>query len=494
MKTANWEQTEKQARAWEILNDQITTELLFGGGAGGAKSFLGAAFLIIQAGRYAGSRWLMGRSKLKTLKETTLVTFFDVCKAWGIRADEDFVYHIQDGTVEFSNGSLILMKDLFHYPSDPEYDSLGSLEVTGGFIDEVNQIPYKGVEVAKSRIRYKLNEWCSNCDAAGLTTCPPTKYDDRGVAIEWKCWNCGQNNGGLIPKLLMTCNPAKNWVKSEFYDPAKKGTLEEYRRFLQALVTDNPYASQHYLTSLKNLKDKATRERLLHGNWDYDDDPSVLIPYDAIVDLFTNQAADRKMRYITGDAARKGRDKMVFILWEGWQVLKIVVVPYEIKSDYEKAKEWVINFANEHQVRRSNILIDEDGVGGGLVDSVRCQGFINNGSPIQPYAAKRDPSKRVNYANLKSQCYFHYAQKVENGETGISDEALSRDTKDEIAEELSAIKQIDADKDGKLRVNGKDVIKEEIGRSPDFADALMMRSFFELSKRPLPGVSSVASM
>lgn len=489
MITANWEQTKKQAEAWRILNDRITTELLFGGGAGGAKSFLGSAFLIINAGRYAGSRWLLGRSKLKTLKETTLVTFFDVCKMWGIKADEDYVYHIQDGTVEFANGSLILLKDLFHYPSDPEYDSLGSLEITGGFIDEVNQIPYKAVEVSKSRIRYKLSEWCTNCAHAGLDKGKATAWDDRGAAIEWHCDNCGKKNRGLLPKLLMTCNPAKNWVKGEFYDPNKKGALEEYRRFLQALVTDNPYISSHYLTTLRNIKDKATRERLLNGNWEYDDDPSVLMPYDAILDIFTNQAADRNNRYITADAARKGRDKMVVILWEGWQAVKIVVVPYDIKSDYEKAKEWIVNFANEHQVRRHHILIDEDGVGGGLVDFTKCLGFINNSAPIQPYAAKRDPSKRVNYANLKSQCYFHYAQKVENGETGISDDSLSRDSKDEITEELSAIKQVDADKDGKIRVNGKDDIKATIGRSPDYADALMMRSYFELSKRPLPGVT-----
>jgi hypothetical protein len=40
----------------------------------------------------------------------------------------------------------------------------------------------------------------------------------------------------------------------------------------------------------------------------------------------------------------------------------------------------------------------------------------------------------------------------------------------------------DMDKDNKLQIIGKDKIKNSIGRSPDFSDALMMRMYFELAK------------
>jgi len=33
-----------------------------------------------------------------------------------------------------------------------------------------------------------------------------------------------------------------------------------------------------------------------------------------------------------------------------------------------------------------------------------------------------------------------------------------------------------------MRVISKDLIKEKLGRSPDFADALMMRVFFDLQQ------------
>ena len=167
----NFTPTKKQYDTWEYLNDRTTTEVLFGGAAGGAKSYMGCAWMIINCLAYPGTRWLMGRSKLNTLKNTTLKTFKDIVSAWKLNDIVNINY--QSNTIYFSNGSEIVMKDLFSYPSDPDFDSLGSLEITGAFIDEVSQVSYKAFEVVNTRIRYKLTEY------------------------------------NLIPKLLMSCNPSK---------------------------------------------------------------------------------------------------------------------------------------------------------------------------------------------------------------------------------------------------------------------------------------------
>ena len=52
--------------------------------------------------------------------------------------------------------------------------------------------------------------------------------------------------------------------------------------------------------------------------------------------------------------------------------------------------------------------------------------------------------------------------------------------KEKIVEELEQVKSYQIDKDTKLRVLPKDKIKEFLNRSPDFADALMMRMYFAL--------------
>jgi phage terminase large subunit len=265
----------KQHEVLGYLRDRTTKRILFGGGAGGAKSFIGCYWIITSSLKYAGSRWLIGRSKLKTLKETTLVTFFEVCGMMGLMSNIHYVYNKNEGAITFQNGSRVILKDLFMYPSDMNFDSLGSLEISGAFIDECNQVVEKAVNVVFSRIRYRLEE-----------------YD-------------------IIPKIFMSCNPAQNWVYSEFYSPWKNGLLSAEKRFVQALAKDNPFISKHYLESLLSL-DEASVERLYYGNWEYSNDPRRMVSFRDIHHLFEARdfatLEDMDQKCITADVALRGND------------------------------------------------------------------------------------------------------------------------------------------------------------------------------------------
>ena len=52
--------------------------------------------------------------------------------------------------------------------------------------------------------------------------------------------------------------------------------------------------------------------------------------------------------------------------------------------------------------------------------------------------------------------------------------------KETIEEEISELKDKDPDKEDKKRLVPKEDIKENIGRSPDYLDNLIMRMYFEL--------------
>jgi hypothetical protein len=54
--------------------------------------------------------------------------------------------------------------------------------------------------------------------------------------------------------------------------------------------------------------------------------------------------------------------------------------------------------------------------------------------------------------------------------------------KNYIIEELEQVRTKDADKDNKLQILPKDTIKAILGRSPDYADALAMRCYYEIDK------------
>ena len=434
---ANLILTKKQRIAWSYLHDDFTNELVFGGGAGGAKTFLGCSWLIEQAIKYPMTRWVLGRAVLKRLKETTLKTFFEVLKTWELEKDVAWHYNRSDGVVSFANGSEVLLKDLFTYPSDPNFDALGSLEITGAFVDEANEISIKAKNILCSRIRYKLDEY------------------------------------KLIPKALFTCNPAKNWVYSDFYKPCRDGMLLSYRQFVQALVTDNPFISKHYINNLKNL-DKNSRERLLKGNWEYDDDPSKLFDIDVIADLFTNKAEQSDEKYISFDVARFGADKSVLTLWHGLKGK----ISWKKKLSTSESAAWLIKVAEEEGVRRSHIIIDEDGVGGGVLDQVKgAKGFLNGSKAIQPKAAEFDETLKLNYANLKTQCYFMLAKMAKLGQVQIE---CDEDCRELLTEDLEQIKEKDPDKDGRVMIIGKDQIKENIGRSCDYSDSIMMRFRYEV--------------
>ena len=52
----------------------------------------------------------------------------------------------------------------------------------------------------------------------------------------------------------------------------------------------------------------------------------------------------------------------------------------------------------------------------------------------------------------------------------------------ELINELDHIAEEDIDKDGKKKITSKEKLKEDLGRSPDWADNFAMRMYFELEK------------
>jgi phage terminase large subunit len=409
-----------------LATDSPVEQVLYGGGAGGGKTRFGCMWQIQRRLKYAGTRSLIGRSKLDTLKKTTLNTFFETCADFGLLADKHYTYNGQTNVITFFNGSEIVLKDLFAYPSNPNFDSLGSLEITDYFIDEVAEVTEKAVNIVHSRCRYKLNEF------------------------------------NLIPKGFLSCNPSKGWLYNEFYLKYRNNELPVHRAFVQALPTDNPHLPHAYIESLRRLPEY-DRKRLLEGNWEFDDDSDKLFATDNLLRMFRNELLDGT-KYITSDIARFGKDRTIICVWNGLTLIDLKMLH---KASIDEVVNEIRNTAKQHNVLLQNVVCDEDGVGGGVVDYLKCRGFVNGSKAKQPQ-----------YQNLKSECYYTLAQYIEENKLTI----LVNDKKEQIVRELEMIKRHRADVDGKLQVTPKDQIKLREGISPDIADAIMMRMFFELNK------------
>ena len=464
----------KQQRVVNWWFNHTTTqvnELLYGGAAGGGKTRVGVSVLILSALTYEGSRWVVGRSRLKVLKQTTMVTFYEVCKEWGLKEKVHFKTDNQANEITFFNGSKVILFDLFAFPSDPNFDRLGSLEICGAFVDEVPQVMYRAVSVLGSRIRYNLKKWCE-CGAENGQNKVVAK-DENGEPIKWKCENCGNVNEGLRPKMLMSCNPTRGWVYTEFYDKERKGVLPNYRRFIQSLVTDNPKISKHYIEQLNRLP-KIDRERLLKGSWDYADFTAIF-DFEKIQVL--TQGKGRKQSKETTfvcavDVARLGKDKTVIMVMSSEK--QIVEVIELTKARTNEVAEKIDELKRKYNLTNYEIAIDTDGVGGGVADYFDgCVEIANNARALSG----------ENYENIKTQMFFKLAEEINTESITAVNGVFTDEQAETIAQELEVIKRAKVDRDGKLAITPKAEVKQMLQRSPDYADCLAYLMIFVLQER-----------
>ena len=421
--TINFEPTIKQDRIFDYFDDDQTTEVLFGGSAGSAKSYGLCALIILKALEYPGARIGLARNELTNLKKTTIVSFFEVANDWGLEVGEHFTYNSTAGIIKFYNGSEIVLLELNYKPSDPNFTRLGGHLLTFGCIDEVGEVEEKGFNIFKTR----LGRW---------------KNDEFGIK----------------PIVIMTCNPSKNWIYRTYYKPYMNGSILEHQQFIQALPTDNPYISESYLDNLRKLP-FVDRERLLHGNWDYDDNPNDLMSHQDILNIWDGAKPNDGKKYITADIAFTS-DKMIIMIWDGMTIIDIVVNPNGNIEDV------IQDLAQQHNVPHYNIAFDSDGVGKFLEKRLR------NAKPIVNNARAM---KDENYKNLKTQLYFKLAEKVNDNQV----KCVPETHKDEMIEELQVVRHKPTNKVGKLEMVDKGEVKKLLGRSPDFSDAMAYRMRFE---------------
>lgn len=433
-----------QQKAWDLLTDKETLYILYGGSAFCGKTWLGCEWLVVMSLGHPGTRWFMARNELKELRDSTLLTLYKVLRHHSIEPDSVMKYNGQDHFIQFHNGSRIDLLDIKYLPSDPFYERLGSLEFTGGFIDEAGPTEFQAFDVLKTRVG-----------------------------------RCENDRHGLTAKILMASNPSKGWLYNVFYQPDKEGTLPKQYKFVKALPTDNNFLDKSYLDNLQNISSVVNKQRLLYGSWEYSDSDNSLIEYDAILDSFGGAVSANVKPgeyYISCDAARFGSDSSVIILWCGLRAEKIL--QYNQLATTEVVQK-IKQLKSQFNVPIKNIVCDSDGVGGGIVDQLPgCVSFVNNSKPVEVNYKKNE-----NYVNLKAQAYFKLAELINERKIFINCQEPT--IKEKIIQELEWVRQKNADTDGKLAIIGKKDVKEGIGRSPDFSDALAFRCFYALKKEPI---------
>lgn len=252
------------------------------------------------------------------------------------------------------------------------------------------------------------------------------------------------------------------------------------------LMEKNP----EYLANLM-AQDEDEKARLLEGNWRVRIDELCIFNYQSVENLFSNiYPSNTNQRYITCDAARFGNDLTTIFIWYGWKVVKLIIIS---KCDAQECVNVIEQERERYNIPKGKVIVDQDGVGGGVVRLGRYVGFSGNA----PVLEEPGTFIKENYKNLKTQLYYRFADKVNQDEVSfpLSNENVvvdgffgvkiklnnkMHDVRDLIKQDFRAIKKRDKDEDGKKQINSKDEQKVLLrGRSPDFSDGASLRAYFD---------------
>lgn len=423
--------TEKQTMAWDFLEQTYIDEVLFGGAKYGGKSWFLCVWSYLFACKFAKRYKIpqtdnplpvgfIGRKVAKNFSDTTLETWFKTIPADGYVTKGKPVELIIDNRVKIHTGGLDNRETI---------NKFNSAEYAFFAIDQAEEVTQDDISILRAATfgRLVVN---------------------------------GNPVGG---KGLFTANPRDCWLKNEFINHPKSN-----RRFIPALPTDNPYCTQKYIDNLKDAF-KHRPELLsayLHGDW------SCLSAANQVI---LSRWIERAMSYpsllagniISCDVARFGDDKTIINILKGSEI--------EERHEMGHSRTTEISDRLTDLSRRNGncqIVVDEIGVGGGVIDELH-----KNGRRVIVFNSSNKADDPEKFYNLRAEAWWELGQHFANGEIGC------RNMTQTLQEQLGWAGY--EFRNGRILIQSKESIKQEhAGVSPDDADCYVMGIWAVKRARP----------
>lgn len=355
--------------------DSPAFETLYGGAAGGGKSYGQILDAFLYAIKYAGSKQLLLRRTFPELESTLIALSLRVFP------NDVATYNDAKHRWKFKNGSEVIFgycdreKDVYRYQG-AEYDCIR--------FDELTHFTEKMYIYLFSRVR-------------GANDFP-------------KCVKSSTNPGGV----------GHTWVKERFIDPAPPGTLftsgDNTRLFIPSSVTDNRFLMQNdpdYIKRLEMLPD-AERRALLYGDWDIFDgvyfdefrrDIHVIKPFDVPKHWKKYLAIDYGLDALAALVVAFAPDGMAYVMREEFETnLVISQAARRIKNLIDDIEIYRMVAPPDLAGRsrdsgKSQLeLFAENGLRFDVADADRVTGWMNLKEWLHPYT---DPNTGDTVANLR---------------------------------------------------------------------------------------------
>lgn len=414
--------TDRQAAAWQALHDDTITDVMYGGAKGGGKSFFFCVWVLaycrsivddfnLQPSKKPPHIGWIGRKQAVDFTGTTLETWKEV-------VPEEY-YEIKSGSEKSTKHILLwdrVAVDFGGLDRQENVNKFNSAEYGFIGIDQAEETTKDEVSVLRASRRLKIHG-------------KPLKY-----------------------KALFTANPANCWLKDEFLTSPRPNY-----KFIQALPTDNPHLPDNYVQTLKDAFEYRPEllAAYLDGSWELADDVGQIIKTEALMAAYKREwpltrGASRK--FLSCDIARFGDDETVIYTMDETEI-----IAQEIYG--KKDTMYTANLLTKKSMDLNDcwIVIDEGGVGGGVVDRLR--ELKRRVVPIDS-GSKSDDER---YYNKRAEVWENAARMFQDGDIVLSwpDDKLKADITTPTYKFRNS----------KILVESKEDIKKRLRRSTDRADA-----------------------
>lgn len=453
-----------QTMAYESLADIVG----YGGAAGGGKTDLACGKAITRH-----KKTMILRREATQLtgvidRLTQLLTSRDGYNG------QDKIWRLKGRQIEF--GSVPHLDDETKYQGRP-HDFLVFDEATN---------------FLQSQVRFLLG-WLRTTDAgqkcqALLTFNPPTSAEGQWVIEFFAPWlDKNHPNPAKPGELRWYATVDGKDIEAPGGEPFEHGgeTITPMSRtFIPSRVTDNPYLmSTGYMSTLQALPEPL-RSQMLSGDFQagMEDDPFQVIPTRWVEESMARWSRPARLEPMDSmgvDVARGGKDKTVIsrrhVMWFD----ELQSYPGKETPDGPTTAGLVIASLRD----KAPIHIDVIGVGAAPYDFLKEAGQHVLGINVSETSHATDKSGILSFFNLRSELWWKMREALEPaGNTGI---ALPSDPR--LKADLCAPKW--KLQGAKIRVESRDDIVARIGRSPDFASAVILARI-ETPKRQPPKPST----
>lgn len=396
--------------------------LLMAGDIRSGKTLICLWILVIFCRVFPGSRWVVIRKDVPTLRRNTLPTFFKHCCPAGFFRN----YNKSDGVASFVNGSQIIFLSE-QFSDDPLGQRFLGLEINGAFFDQIEECQKNTFDIARSRI----GQWM-------ISPMPPVV-------------------------IIATANPSEGWVKECFHDPFVAGELSPPYYFQEADVSKNPYIDKAFITLLEKTWPSALTKRFLRRQWESQDTAWQLVPWEAIYEAKGTRPTTTDRLYMGVDVGRQGADPTI------WTIINdnnIVSIQVKDKTDIDEAYDLTRAIIVSKNIDPARVCIDCVGLGAGVGDFL----YNRDGWPVIRFFGSASgnglgiPNSNFKFSNLRTLSNWVAADAIKSGSIGGI-------TSPKLISEIGAIRYgINNDKE--IYIMSKEEFKAKMHRSSDYWDSL----------------------